>query len=363
MADKSGAQDVTVRGSGASGASDPSDNPVKVGGRYNATPLALTDGQRGDMAISPRAEQLTAYGAVTPVTAVYTSATAGNTALSLTVTGLNTVIVSFTTTGTVTQGGFTFEVDDGSGQWQQIQGVRVVSGSTEYAESSANFAYGGGTMAWQFNVAGFTTFRLRLSQVILGSGSLNFRISGSAAVSVASLFATVLPISIVGTSVATTNPYVAGARATQAAPAATADGNSVVPQADAYGRLVTIPVAADNVGTTLSAANATVTLTLASPGAGLRHYITRIKIINLNPTVTAIAAAASTLSYTTTNLPGSLTWSVGTLLAAGAEKTVEDVSFAMPLKSSAQGTATTIVAPAIGAGGLCRITAYYFIAP
>lgn len=116
------------------------------------------------------------------------------------------------------------------------------------------------------------------------------------------------------------------------------------------------------VGTTLSAANTTVTLTLAAPGAGLFHYITRIRIINVNPTTTAIAAAATNLSYTTTNLPGTLAWNAGTTLAAGAEKIVADETFTHPLKSSAANTATTIVAPAIGTGGVCRITAYFYTA-
>ena len=111
----------------------------------------------------------------------------------------------------------------------------------------------------------------------------------------------------------------------------------------------------------LSVANTAATITLAAVAAQF-HYITRIRIVNVNPTITAIAAAASTLSYTTTNLPGTLAWSAGTLLAAGAEKVVVDEVLAQPLKSSVVNTATTIVAPAIGAGGLVRITVYYYTA-
>lgn len=117
------------------------------------------------------------------------------------------------------------------------------------------------------------------------------------------------------------------------------------------------------IATTISAANATVTLTIAAAGAGLFHYITSIEIINLNPTVTAIAAAATNLAYTTTNIPGAPIWNCGTLLAAGAEKVVTRVTYPGGIKTTAAATATTFVAPAIGAGGLCRINVSYYIAP
>lgn len=117
------------------------------------------------------------------------------------------------------------------------------------------------------------------------------------------------------------------------------------------------------VATAISAANAAVTLTIAAPGAGNFHYITGIEIIALNPTATAIAAGASNLAYTTTNLPTGLAWNTGNALAAGSEKLVERAFFNSPVKSTAANTATTIVAPAIGAGGLVRITAFYYIAP
>lgn len=49
QADVNGNLKVAVYGGGvASGATD-SGNPVKVGGKYNATPPTLTDGQRGDL--------------------------------------------------------------------------------------------------------------------------------------------------------------------------------------------------------------------------------------------------------------------------------------------------------------------------
>ena len=121
--------------------------------------------------------------------------------------------------------------------------------------------------------------------------------------------------------------------------------------------------APQQIATTISAANATVTLTIAAAGAGLFHYITSVEIVNVNPTIAAIAAAAVTLAYTTTNIPGAPAWTAGTLLAAGAEKLVERVSYPGGIKTTTAATATTFVAPAIGAGGLCRIIVTYYIAP
>lgn len=114
------------------------------------------------------------------------------------------------------------------------------------------------------------------------------------------------------------------------------------------------------VGTTLGTANTAVTLTLNAVAAQF-HYITSIEIVAINPTITAIAAAASNLAFTSTNL-GGIAWNAGTLLAAGAEKVITRMQFGPPLRSQTVNTATTIVAPAIGAGGVVRITVTYYTA-
>jgi hypothetical protein len=113
-------------------------------------------------------------------------------------------------------------------------------------------------------------------------------------------------------------------------------------------------------GTVTAAANTAATLTLAAPGAGLRHYITGIEITR---NATAALAGTATLVITTTNLPGTLAWSVGNAMAAGGTQIDVNRDFTQPLQSSAQNTATTIVAPAPGAAVLWRINAYYYLAP
>lgn len=117
------------------------------------------------------------------------------------------------------------------------------------------------------------------------------------------------------------------------------------------------------IATTISTANATVTLTIAAAGAGLFHYIKSVEIVNVNPTAAAIAGSAVTLSYTTTNIPGSPAWTAGNALATGAEKVVERIAYGGGIKTTAANTATTVVAPAIGAGGLVRILVTYYIGP
>ena len=117
------------------------------------------------------------------------------------------------------------------------------------------------------------------------------------------------------------------------------------------------------IATTISAANAIATLTLAAAGAGLFHYITGVEIVNVNPTATAIAGSAVTLGYTSTNIPGAPAWTAGNALAAGVEKVVERIVYPGGIKTTAAATPTTFVSPAIGVGGLCRITVTYYIAP
>ena len=106
------------------------------------------------------------------------------------------------------------------------------------------------------------------------------------------------------------------------------------------------------------AAGAAVTATLpAVPGQF--HYITSIVIQRAGA---AALAGTAVLVITTTNLPGSLAWSVGNAVPAGG--TMNDLNFmpATPLKSAAANTATTIVCPAPGAGVLWRVSVTYYTA-
>jgi hypothetical protein len=110
--------------------------------------------------------------------------------------------------------------------------------------------------------------------------------------------------------------------------------------------------------TQTAAANAICTLTIPAGGVGLFHYIVGLFI---SRTSTAALAGTATLVVTSTNLPNSLAWSVGNAMIAGATSRDIELSFGVPMKSSAANTNTTIVAPAPGAAVLWRINAYYYL--
>jgi len=112
--------------------------------------------------------------------------------------------------------------------------------------------------------------------------------------------------------------------------------------------------------TTVGAAGAAVTLTIPSPGAGLRVYLTYLSI---NRFATALlVAGAAPVTVTTTNLPSTLAFSfpAEAALAGTIDRWRED--FAYPIASVAQATATTIVCPAT-TNVIWRVTAGYYIAP
>jgi hypothetical protein len=115
-----------------------------------------------------------------------------------------------------------------------------------------------------------------------------------------------------------------------------------------------------NLGTTVGTAGAATTLTLAAPGAGLRHYLTYLSI---NRFATALlTAAAAPVAVTTTNLPGSLAFSFAADAAAQGTLDRWREDFAFPIISNAQNTATTIVCPAT-TGVIWRVTAGFYVAP
>lgn len=114
------------------------------------------------------------------------------------------------------------------------------------------------------------------------------------------------------------------------------------------------------VGTNVGAAGAALTLTLAAPGVGLRHYLTYLSITRFASAL--LTAAAAPVTVTTTNLPGSLALSFPA--EAAAQGTVDRwrEDFAYPIAASAQNTATTIVCP-LTTGVIWRATAGFYVAP
>lgn len=112
--------------------------------------------------------------------------------------------------------------------------------------------------------------------------------------------------------------------------------------------------------TTVGASGAATTLTIAAPGAGLRAYLTYLSINRFAAAL--LTAAATPVTVTTTNLPGSLAFSFAA--DAAAQGTIDRwrEDFAYALATSAQNTATTIVCPAT-TNVIWRVTAGYYVAP
>lgn len=112
--------------------------------------------------------------------------------------------------------------------------------------------------------------------------------------------------------------------------------------------------------TATGAAAAAVTLTLAAPGVGLRHYLTYLRITRFAAAL--LTAAATPVLVTTTNIPGTLVFSIPAEAAPQGSVFVYQEDFAYPLMTTAQNAATTIVCP-ITTGVIWRVTAGYYVAP
>lgn len=115
-----------------------------------------------------------------------------------------------------------------------------------------------------------------------------------------------------------------------------------------------------SLGTITAAAGAAATLTLASPGAGLRHYITYLRIVRYAAAV--LTPSATPVIVTTTNLPGTLAFTMPADAAAIGTVFTYQEDFANPIMAVAQATATTVVCPAT-TGVIWRVTAGFFSAP
>lgn len=122
--------------------------------------------------------------------------------------------------------------------------------------------------------------------------------------------------------------------------------------------LIAMPKAAD-LSVTVTAATATAaTLTLPAV-TGMFHYITRLELER--HTSALLAAGATPVLITTTNMPGTRVFSVPADAAAAGSVWTRVLEPASPLRSTASGTATTFVAP-LTAGVIWRMTADYYVA-
>lgn len=112
--------------------------------------------------------------------------------------------------------------------------------------------------------------------------------------------------------------------------------------------------------TATGAASAAVTLTLPAPGAGLRQYLTYLRITRFASAL--LTAAATPVLVTTTGLPGTPVFSLPAEAAAQGTVFAYQEDFVYPLAASAQNATLTVVCP-VTTGVIWRVTGGYFVAP
>lgn len=106
----------------------------------------------------------------------WTSATALNTANSISIVGMNTVTVVLIPTTTFTGGVLTFEVSPDGTNWVPIAMARIDSFTVETTYTIVAST----NRAWSTSVDGFTNFRVRLSTAITGTGTATVLVTAQA---------------------------------------------------------------------------------------------------------------------------------------------------------------------------------------
>ena len=165
---------------------DPDGNTVYGQKTVVADPETATDAglQRvtaGRAHVQQRAEE------ATDATATWTSVTADETTLSLAVGGYSVSVLNIYETGTFSTGALEFEASaDGGTSWFPIEGISTITRLTEFtysAGSNPDFP-----AAYQFNVAGYTHVRVRLSAVLdAGGTSIALRLRATSGESIFSI--------------------------------------------------------------------------------------------------------------------------------------------------------------------------------
>jgi hypothetical protein len=122
---------------------------------------------------------------------------------------------------------------------------------------------------------------------------------------------------------------------------------------DSLNRLITPLIV-----TTTAAVGVGATLTLPAV-AGLKHYLTYLRLIKF--AAAALTPAATPVLVTTSNLPGTLAFSLPADAAAQGTEFIYSEDYARPIAASAQGTNTTIVAPPTP-NIIWRLSAGYYLA-
>jgi hypothetical protein len=109
-------------------------------------------------------------------TATWNSTTVANTTLQDSVDSASTAIITLNVTGTLTAGLINFEASPDGITWYPIIGL--IQGTLTIFTNWQPFY--GSSLALQFNIAGFSTYRCRLATALTGSGSVTILSNGVA---------------------------------------------------------------------------------------------------------------------------------------------------------------------------------------
>jgi hypothetical protein len=304
--------------------------------------------------------------------AVWTSATAVNTTLTMSISNSSSVTVAFTNAGTLTSGGLcVFEVSVDNVNWFMIQAT-----TPEVYGTSSSWAPSVGSLVLSFNVAGYGYFRTILGSTIVGSGSVTIVQQASALsttnwVTIGQPVAAYLQATVTGTvsvnalpagtnviggvevtghggatldgtvaaGAAPTNGIATLAQYNSSAPAPTTTQTQAI-QADAYGNLFVNNVRRSQVkAVTGSIASTTAATLLAAQAAGV--------FADLANLVLTISAVASTEAIITCNISdGTTTYefgmATGPTTVNGATLSPVTISFDPPIPATNAATAWTI---------------------
>lgn len=173
-------------------------------------------------------------------------------------------------------------------------------------------------------------------------------------------FASLNSAAVVGTPVMT----VAGLSVLDASRTAQALSDGTYPwrkaRIDPTGAISVAQRSTDLIVSVTAAASVALTATLPAAGVGLYHYINKIAITKY--AAAAVTGNAAPTVVTTTNIPGSMAYTMATAMAIGTVVERIDDFTGAPLKATAANTNTTIVAPTT-TSVLWRITVQYYTGP
>jgi hypothetical protein len=155
-------------------------------------------------------------------------------------------------------------------------------------------------------------------------------------------------------------PNIAGFKSIRCIATSYTSGAATVTLNASIGKTASIlkPIPANLTGTAVGTSGAAVTLTISSGGAGLYHYLCYLRIDRF--AVALLTAGATPVTVTTTNISGSIAFSLPADAAAQGTIYTQEISPSNPIKSTTAGTNTTIVCPAT-TNVIWRVTAVYYV--